>query len=257
MNLKNPRTYNEKIQWLKNHGDIELKSKLTDKFDVREYVASRVGKKYLVDLLPLNSNRDLCVSSADCIDWDMLPSQFALKLTKGSGFNIICNDKSALNKRVVFDRIKKWLEVNNYYLSREPQYKGQNKIIAEKLLEYNIKDYKFFCFDSEPKMFKVDINRFNGHHANYYDLDWNLFDLDEGGCPHDPTAKISKPKEFEEMIDVARKLAQGWPFVRIDLYVYEGNVYFGEMTFHPSGGYTPLYPDKWQLKFGNLIKLKE
>lgn len=255
MNIKHPMTFNEKLQWLKTHSDIELKSKLADKFDVRAHVRKCIGEKYLVELLPLNSNGDLSVNSWEKIEWDYLPNQFALKLTKGSGFNIICKNKSELDKDIVLTQIKRWLDINNYYLSREPQYKGKNKIIAEKLLEYNIKDYKFFCFGGEPFMFKVDANRFSGHRANYYDLNWNLLDINEGGCPNDPTAVISRPKEFEEMVDVSRKLAHGWPFVRIDLYVHDRKVFFGEMTFHPAGGYTPLTPTEWGQKLGSLIKI--
>ena len=255
MDIAHPKTFNEKLQWLKTHGDIALKSKLADKFDVRGYVSERVGERYLVELLPLNTKGDLTVNKCENIEWEILPDQFALKLTKGSGFNIICKNKRELDKEAILKTMKKWLGINNYYLSREPQYKGDNKIIAERLLEYNIKDYKFFCFGGEPFMFKVDVNRFRGHRANYYDLNWNMLDINEGGCPNDINAEIPRPKEFDEMVYVARALAKGWSFVRVDLYVHDGRVFFGEMTFHPAGGYAPLTPEKWGLQLGELIKL--
>lgn len=255
MNINKPRTFSEKLQWLKTHGDIELKTRLADKYDVRDFVKERIGDNHLVELLPLNKKGDLSITDINDLDWDLLPDQFALKLTKGSGFNIICVDKSKLNRNKVLMQLDKWLAINNYYLSREPQYKGKNKIIAEKLLEYDIKDYKFFCFDGEPFMLKVDVNRFSGHRANYYDLDWNLLEINEGGCPRDPSSNILQPKEFEEMVNLTRILAKGWPFVRIDLYVHEGKVFFGEMTFHPAGGYTPITPREWDYKLGNMIKI--
>ncbi|MDE6608122.1 MAG: hypothetical protein K2K54_10265 [Lachnospiraceae bacterium] len=255
MNINKPRTFSEKLQWLKTHGDIELKTQLADKYDVRDFVKERIGDAHLVELLPLNKNGDLSITDINDLDWDLLPDQFALKLTKGSGFNIICGDKSKLNRNKVLTQLDKWLAVNNYYLSRESQYKGKNKIIAEKLLEYDIKDYKFFCFDGNPFMLKVDVNRFSGHRANYYDLDWNLLEINEGGCPRDPSSNILRPKEFEEMVNITRILAKGWSFVRIDLYVHEGKVFFGEMTFHPAGGYTPITPREWEYKLGNMIKI--
>lgn len=256
MNIVHPRTFSEKLQWLKTHSDIELKSKLADKFEVRQHVKELVGERYLIDLLPLNSFGDYSATSTSEIEWDILPNQFVLKLTKGSGYNIISKDKSELDKENVMKQIRKWLKVNNYYLSREPHYKGTGKIIVEKFLEYNIKDYKFFCFNGEPYMFKVDINRFNNHRANYYDMHWNLLDINENGCPRDPNVKLAQPKEFEEMVEVAKKLAKDWKFVRVDLYVHKNKVFFGEMTFHPAGGYTPLTPRDWEYKLGDMILLE-
>lgn len=113
-----------------------------------------------------------------------------LKLTKGSGYNIVCPDKSKLNFITTRRQLSEWLKVENYYLSREPQYTGQNKIICEKFLKFNIEDYKFFCFNGVPKFLKVDFGRFTDHHANYYDLDWNLLNIDERCCPKDANTKL-------------------------------------------------------------------
>lgn len=253
MNIKRPQTFSEKLQWMKSHGDIDLKTKLADKFDVREFVRQRIGEIHLVDLLPINKNNELAVTSEQDIDWDMLPNQFAMKLTKGSGFNIICSDKSKLNIDSTIKQLKKWLSINNYYLSREPQYKGKNKIIIEKLLKYNITDYKFFCFDGEPTFVELYIDRLGNHRKIFYDMKWQKAGFTTAGDSMDGEAAM--PEVFSEMVDIARKLANGFPLVRVDLYENEGKVYFGEMTFHPAGGYTPITPREWDYKLGNMIKI--
>lgn len=251
MNIYNPKTFSEKLQWLKTHGDIQVKSKLADKYDVREYVKHRIGEKYLVKLLPLNTSGAIVVDNINDIDWDILPNQFALKLTKGSGFNIICKDKSCLSKWDVLNTMKRWLGIDNYYLSREPQYKGKNKIIAEELLKYNITDYKFFCFNGKPTFVELFIDRFGKHRKVFYDMNWEKTGFTTANDSMDESAR--QPHEFKEMIDVAKKLSEGWSFVRVDLYINNGNVYFGEMTFHPAGGYTPITPREWDYKLGSMI----
>lgn len=255
MDIKKPKKFSEKLQWLKTNGDISLKSKLADKFLVRDFVRQRIGDQYLISLHPLNKKGEFCINNVESIDWDVLPDKFALKLTKGSGYNIICNDKKALDIDKIQSKLKKWLNINNYYLSREPQYIGKNGLICEVLLEYNIKDYKFFCFNGVPKFLKVDFDRVSSHHANYYDLSWNLLDLNELCCPRNPNVLIPKPLKLEEMISLVSKLAQGFPFVRVDLYIHKERVYFGEMTFHPSGGYTLWEPKEWEDKIGQLLSL--
>lgn len=255
MNIRKPQTFSEKLQWMKSRGDIVLKTRLADKFDVRGWIEERIGAQYLVDLLPLGRNGEMWVTDADNIDFGRLPNEFVLKLTKGSGYNIICRDKGALDIEATRRKLKGWLKVDNYYLSREPQYKGQNKVICERMLEFNITDYKFFCFDGVPHMFKIDVDRFTDHHANWYDIDWNLLDLSEGCCPRDPEAVVERPAQWDEMVDVARRLSEGFPFVRVDLYVHDGRVYFGEMTFFPSGGYSLWDPHEWDVRMGRLIKL--
>lgn len=255
MNIKHPTTYNEKIQWMKKNGPVEVKRKLADKFDCRETISKIIGRDHLIDLLPLNSSGALYITDVAQLDWDKLPDRFVLKMTKGSGFNIICSDKSALDKETVLNQLQAWLKVDNYLLSREPHYKGENKIIAERFLESNIVDYKFFCFDGEPKIIKTDVNRFSDHRANYYDANWNFLPIDEGGCVSDENAIIPKPLQFKEMLAIVRKLTKDWPFVRIDLYLHENKIYFGEMTFHPAGGYAPISPFEWQKRIGEMIRL--
>lgn len=253
MNINKPRTFSEKLQWLKTHGDIELKTRLADKYDVRDFVKERIGDAHLVELLPLNKKGDLSITDINDLDWDLLPDQFALKLTKGSGFNIICGDKSKLNRSKVLMQLDKWLAVNNYYLSREPQYKGENKIVAERLLKYNITDYKFFCFDGIPTFVELYIDRLGNHRKVFYDMNWKKAGFTTAGDSMDGEAEM--PEVFPEMVEIARKLSKGFPFVRVDLYENEGKVYFGEMTFHPAGGYTPITPREWDYKLGNMIKI--
>ena len=253
MNIKNPCTFSEKLQWLKSHGDIRLKTMLADKFDVREFVKNKIGDEHLVELLPLNRDLDLVINSIDDLDWDLLPNQFVLKLTKGSGFNIICGDKSKLDKNGILKQLKEWLKINNYYLSREPQYRGNNKIIAERLLKYNITDYKFFCFDGKPEYVELYIDRLGNHRKVFYDMNWKKAGFTTAGDSMDGESPM--PAVFSEMVEIARKLSEGFTFVRVDLYENEGKVYFGEMTFHPAGGYTPITPKEWDYRLGELIKL--
>lgn len=253
MDINNPRTFNEKLQWLKLHDEVELKSKLADKYDVRDWVASTIGEEHLIDLHPLNKDGDLYVTDASRIDWNILPDEFALKLTKGSGYNIICRNKNEIDGHRTIRQIKDWLKVENYYLSRERQYIGPNKVICEKLLKYNIKDYKFFCFNGEPKFLKVDFDRFNNHRANFYNINWEFLDIDEMCCRRDPNVHIEKPENFEEMVEIARKLSKDFYFVRVDLYQHENQIYFGEMTFFPGGGYNPYEPWEWQSRIGDML----
>lgn len=259
MDIRNPRTFSEKLQWLKTHGDIALKTRLADKYDVRQWVADRIGSRYLVDLVPLYTDAAgkpvYTCSDPDKIDFETLPQRFVMKLTKGSGYNLICPDKSALDVESARSRLGGWLAVDNYYLSREPHYRGRNRIMCERMLEYNIRDYKIFCFDGQPRYFKIDADRLGHHHANYYDLDWNLMDLDERTCPRNPSMKAERIPQFEEMLDIARRLSKGFPFVRVDLYLHADKVYFGEMTFIPAGGYAPLMPESYERRLGDMIDL--
>jgi hypothetical protein len=257
MNIASPGTYCEKLQWLKSHGDIALKSRLADKFDVRAFVAKRIGAEHIVKLLPLNVTGTECVTEVNDIDFEVLPSSFVLKMTKGSGYNIVCRDKSTFDVDEARRRLRTWLRVDNYCFSREPQYKGQNKIICEELLEWDISDYKFFCFDGVPKILKVDSNRMTEHHANYFDMDWTPIDLEECGLRPNRDKVFKKPVQFDEMKQIAAELSKGWPIVRVDMYVHAGMVYFGELTFHPTGGYSPMMPRRWEKIIGDWINLNK
>lgn len=244
LNLKNPQTLNEKILYLSLKTDTTLWTRCADKYAVRGYVEEKGLKDILIPLIGVWDN------VAD-IDFDKLPNEFVLKLTKGSGYNLICNDKSKLNLKQTRKMLRSWLNVNCYYFSREPQYKGKSKLVAEKMLEYNIMDYKFFCFHGKPMYVELYIDRFGNHKKLFYDMDWNI----AGFTTANDVVKgsLEKPKEFEEMKDVALKLCKGMAFVRVDLYLHNGRIYFGEMTFCPAGGYTPITPREWEYKLGGMI----
>lgn len=253
MNIEHPVTFSEKLQWIKKNAQSDEKSVLADKYEVREWVKKTIGSKYLIDLIPLNSSGILAVETIEEIDFNSLPDQFALKLTKGSGYNIICNNKDALDLQKTKKLLSKWLSINNYYLSREPQYRGKNKIICEKLLKYNITDYKFFCFNGIPEYVELYMDRFGNHKKIFYDMNWEKAGFTTANDFTD--IDVECPSEFNEMINLAKLLSQGWAFVRVDLYLHNGKIYFGEMTFHPAGGYTPITPHGWEFKLGEKINL--
>lgn len=199
LNTKRPRTFSEKLNWLKTHPVVPNEAELADKYDVRDYIKRTIGEQYLVPILGVWDN-------AEDIDFDKLPNQFVLKLTKGSGYNLICNDKAKLDIRKTRKMLREWLKVNCYYFSREPQYKGKSKLVAEEMLEYNITDYKFFCFNGEPTYVELYIDRFGDHKKWFCDMDWNV----AGFTTANDVAKVTveQPKEFAEMKEVAKKTLQ-------------------------------------------------
>ncbi len=249
MHINNPRTFSEKIQYLKKHPVIKNGRCLADKYDVREYIKNKIGDEYLIPLVGKG-----VYNTVDEINFDELPNQFVFKLTKGAGYNIICPDKAKLDMQEALKKMKYWLTVNPYYFSREWQYKGKAKIICEKMLEYNMTDYKFFCFHGQPIYVELYMDRFTEHKKLFYDMNWNKMDFTTAGDYSN--IEVDKPKEFNELYRIAEILAEDYPFVRVDLYVYEGDVYFGEITLHPAGGYTPITPYEWDIKLGELIDLK-
>jgi glutathione synthase/RimK-type ligase-like ATP-grasp enzyme len=252
LHLKHPRTFNEKINWLKlYYKNVEL-SKFADKYEVRDYVQKQVGASYLNTLHGVYNN-------VEDINWDGLPQKFVLKATHGSGWVIICNDKNHFNFEKSKKEMQKWMNQNYYDLWGEGVYKHlQARIICEKYLEGNpetgLVDYKFYCFNGQPRFLHVDVNRFNDkHYINFYDLEWNKLPLRKG-LPNSPQVN-RKPDKFDEMITVAKRLSQNLPFVRIDLYEEQQQVFFGEMTFYPQNGLSSFYPTRYEREFGDLINL--
>lgn len=246
MDIKHPKTFSEKLNYLKTHPVVANETDLADKYEVRDFVKQTIGEQYLVPILGVWSN-------ADEVDFSRLPEQFVLKLTKGSGYNLICSQKSELNICETKKMLRDWLKINCYYFSCEPHYKGKSKLIAEQMLEYNITDYKFFCFNGIPKYVELYADRFGNHKKVFYDMNWHRAGFTTANDVTD--AEIEKPAAFAEMKEVATKLCEGMKFVRVDLYVHNAKVYFGEMTFHPAGGYTPITPREWEYKLGDMIDL--
>lgn len=255
--LKNPTTYNEKLQWLKLHDRQPLYTQLVDKYEVRRFVEERIGGEYLVPLAggPWNS--------FDEIDFDALPERFVLKCTHDSGGLVICRDKRALDREKARRRISQSLQQNFYYHNREWPYKDvQPRIIAEAYMEdastNELRDYKFFCFDGEPRMLFVASDRQTAGEEtkfDFFDMDYNHLDLRNGH----PNAAVppEKPAQFGLMRELAQKLSRGIPHVRVDLYEVNGRVYFGEMTFYHWSGMVPFDPPEWDRKLGSWIGLPE
>jgi hypothetical protein len=229
--LNHPDTYTEKIQWIKIYGGLEKCTKYVDKYTVREYVKKTVGEKYLIPLLGV-------WDSFDEIPFDQFPKMFILKSTQGSGYTYICKDKDKLDKKALRTVVNTWLHDDFYRRTREVQYKNAKpRIICEEYLDAGpggITDFKFFCKNGEPQLIDVIGNRLVQMVMDTYDL--NFVKLPEFSTHPEIKRDIKKPSNLQEMIEVARKLAKPFPFVRVDLYSHNNHVYFGELTFTPGNG---------------------
>ena len=248
LNLVQPRTYSEKLQWLKLYDRNPLYSKLVDKYEVKEYVGNIIGEHYIIKTLGV-------WDSFDDIDFSVLPSKFVLKCTHDSGGLFICKDKKNMNIKQARKKINKCLHNDYYMKSREWPYKNvKPRIIAEEYMEDSctkeLRDYKFFCFSGEVKALFIATGRQNKNEEtafDFFDSNYNHLDFTNGH----PNAKVmpKKPKCFEEMKILATKLSKGIPHVRVDFYEVDGQVYFGEMTFFHWSGMTPFKPEKWDEVF--------
>lgn len=251
LNLDNPKTFNEKIQWIKAYYHNPLLTICADKYAVREFIKDKVGGELLIKLYGV-------YDSVGEINIDKLPNKFVLKPNHSSGKVIICTDKSKMDWNKEFKIMKKWLKENFYYRTGEWQYKDIHpKIICEKLLQEDIDDYKIFCFNGDPKFTQVICNRGCGYYnSNYYDLDWNLMDIDRhdhGKTNYD----IPKPKNYYKMLEISRIISKEFPFVRMDFYEVEGKLFFGETTFTPANGMINFIPQKYDKIFGDYLKLPD
>lgn len=252
LNLKDPKTFNEKLQWLKLNDIHAEYTKMVDKVDAKSYVASQVGSKYIIPTLGV-------WDSVDDIDWASLPKQFVVKATNDSGGIVVCKDKSSLDIESAKVKLR-GLGGRDYTLtSKEYPYRDvPHRFIAEEYMEdesgYELKDYKIFCFDGEPKFLFVATGRQqNDTRFDFYDTEFNHLPVLNGH----PNADVwpVKPENFEEMLDVASKLSKGFPHVRVDLYNVNGRIYFGELTFFHWSGMVPFEPREWDETFGSYINL--
>ena len=254
LSLTHPTTYNEKVQWLKAYDQKNIYNSLGDKYEVRQYVKEIIGEKYLIPLLGV-------WNCFDDIDFNSLPNQFVLKCTHDSGSIVICLDKDSFN----FSAAKKFLntkmQLNPYSWTRSWVCKNVTpRIIAEQYMVdesgYELKDYKFFCFDGNPKLMFTAMDRQKAGEEvkfDFFDMDYNHLDIINGH----PLATIppKKPDSFEEMVEVAKKLSHGFCHVRVDLYDINGKVYFGEMTMYHHSGLCNFEPDEWDNKLGAYLHL--
>lgn len=252
-NLDNPRTYNEKLQWLKLNYKRPEYTKMVDKYSAKEYVASVVGEKYIIKTLGIWER-------VEDIDWDSLPNRFVIKVTSDSGGIVVCKDKATLDIEQAKAKLRKGWGKNYYLYNKEYPYRDiQPRIIAEEYIEdesgYELKDYKFFCFDGHPKYLFVASDRHSTEETkfDFFDLNWEHLPV-INGHPNS-SVEIKKPLNFEEMIQVAAKLSKGMPHVRVDLYNNNGKIYFGELTFFHWSGMIAYQPIEWDYKFGDYINL--
>lgn len=255
LNLQQPKTYSEKLQWLKLYDRKQIYTDLVDKYQVKKIVANIIGENYIIPTLGVWDR-------AEDIDFDVLPDQFVLKCTHDSGGLVICKDKKKLDKAAAVKKLNACLKHNFYYAQREWPYKNvKPRIIAEKYMEDNetheLRDYKFFAFDGKVKALFIASDRGSKEETkfDFFDENFNHLPFTNGH----PNADImpKKPQEFELMKELASKLSEKIPQVRIDFYEVNGQVYFGEITFFHWSGMTPFEPEEWDYKFGEWIKLPE
>lgn len=253
LNLSNPKTYNEKLQWIKLYDRNPLMTKCCDKFTVREYVSSKGLSGFLNELYWEGFN-------PEDIPFDDLPNKFVIKVTHGSTFNIICTDKTKLDVSKVVKKCKKWLKEDFLPCYGEWFYGVERpRIIVERYLEGDkgkpLFDYKFFCFNGEPRLIYVDTWKNGNHSINAYDLNFNLLEGVELGYPNDINADIQPPDCLERMIQISRILAKDFNHVRVDLYYTEGKIYFGELTFTKGAGFGKIKPYEFDLEMGSWLNL--
>ncbi|MBR6831854.1 MAG: hypothetical protein IKM81_00420 [Fibrobacter sp.] len=251
MNWKHPNTFNEKLQWLKVHDRDPLYTQLVDKYEVRKYIAKKIGEEYLIPLLGVWKH-------VDDIDFDKLPNQFVLKCTHDSGSSIICKNKEKFDIVEAKQKLANALKVNYYTLSREWPYKNvKPQIIAEKYLEStDLNDYKFQVFNSKVKNCFVCSKRFSkdGLHVTFFDRRWNPLNFTK--LYPKETDALAQPLFFERMVEISEKIAKKFRFLRVDFYEHKNRLYIGELTFYPGAGFEKFDPPEWDEEFGKLINLE-
>lgn len=255
LNIQNPCTLNEKLQWLKFNYRFPLQCIVSDKLLVRDYVAQKIGEEYLIPLLG-------SWEKYDDINFEKLPKQFVLKCNHDSGGLVVCTDKLELNYKKTRKKIEKSLKSNFYYIGREYQYKNiKPMILCEKFISDNGNvpmDYKIYCFNGKADAILVCKDRFskNSHRASYlfYDHDWNFMPLNKGDNNIEGS-DVPKPENLNKMIEIAEKLSKDFIFARIDLYNINGKIYFGEITLSPNSGFDPDIKHETDLMFGTKLKI--
>ena len=245
MNWKNPQSFNQKLQWMKLYDRNPLYSKYADKVEVRDFVSKTIGDQYLIPCLGV-------YEKAEDIDYQSLPERFVLKCNHGAKYNVICTDKNKLNIPETNASLNRWLKSKFWRLKREYHYKAiKPRIICEQYMEDTetggLNDYKVFMIAEQPYMIQVDLDRFGEHQRNIYDADWNLMDV-KISFPNGP--EVPKPAVLAEMIACAKKLSAGFKEVRVDFYVINGKLYFGEMTFFSGAGFSKYSPREFEFTMG-------
>lgn len=258
-NLREPRDFFEKVNWLKLHDRKPEYTTMVDKYAVKDYVSKIIGNQYIIPTIGVWDN-------VDSIHWENLPDKFVLKTTQGGGSGgvFICKDKNSFDKDKAIKKLNKSAKEDVYKIYRESPYKNvPYRIIAEEYVApadgfEDLSDYKFFCFSGEPTYCQVIRNRSIKESIDFYDMEWNHMPF-VGLNPKCTNGEIPvlKPSQLEEMIELCRKLSSNIPFVRVDMYVVGDRVLFGEMTFYPASGMGRFEPANWALELGDKIILPE
>lgn len=261
LDLNHPKTFTEKIQWLKLYNRRPEYTLMVDKYAVKKYVADIIGEKYIIPTLGV-------WDKPEDIDWDALPNEFVLKTTHGGGSGgvVICKDKKTFDRNKAILTLRDSMNGDIYRSLREWPYKDVKKrVLAEKYMApkdmvnnpiYDLSDYKFFCFNGEPKYCQVIRDRHSKESIDFYDMNWRHQEF----VGLNPIASnginpVPRPLLLDDMICICHKLSENMKFVRIDMYVIDNRIYFGEITFYPASGMGLFNPDKWNEELGNLISL--
>ncbi len=257
LNLKHPKTFSEKLQWLKLYNRRPEYTTMVDKYAVKDYVAAKIGKEYVIPPLGV-------WNSPEKIDWENLPRQFVLKTTHGGGSGgvVIIKDKGNIDKGAVIRKLSSSLKQDIAYYSCEWPYQNvPRKIIAEEYIEpeegvADLPDYKWFCFDGEPRYCQVIQDRHTHETIDFFDTEWNHQEfIGLNPAASHAVSPPKCPKSLETQIDIARKLSKGMPFSRIDLYEVDNHVYFGEITLYPASGFGVFSPEKYNDMLGRMLTL--
>lgn len=253
IDLNNPIRFSEKMQWLKLNFRKPICTTMVDKYAVKQYISNIVGDKYVVPTLGI-------FDTFDEIDFSVLPDQFVIKCTHDSGTVLICNDKASFNIKKAKRIISKSLKRNFYYRYREWPYKDvKPRIIIEKFINDengNVpKDFKVFVFNGNPMFLQVDIDRFVNHTKKMFYTNWEETEFIFGEYPKNEAKDFAVPDNASEAINVAKALAHNFPFLRVDFFIIGSEIYVGELTFFPAGGFGKFNPPEWDIKVGEWIKL--
>lgn len=256
LNLRNPQTFNEKLQWLKLHDRKPEYTTMVDKYAAKKYVADKIGEQYIIPTLGV-------WDKYEDIDFNKLPNQFVLKCTHDSGGLVVCKDKSKLDLGAAERKINESLKNNYYYYWREWPYKNvPPRIIAEKYLDDNGNvpvDYKVYCFNGVPYKVMLCLDRDKAEATKFYSFDkeWNLLRHNKWGKEAPGDFTLPKPASLDQMFEFAAILSRDIPFLRVDFYEVKGSLYFGELTFYPDSGFDNAIAPEIDLMYGNMIELKK